>query len=971
MVAGALLALVPQGAYAARALPLGAVLAGARAACPWVESTASPDQRADQVLAQMTVPEEVALVHGTSGPYVGNVAANPRLCIPALSLQDGPNGVGDGMTGVTQLPALIAGAASWDTALAKQYGSALGAEMAGKGVNIELGPTVNLARDPRWGRTFETQGEDPYLAGAMGAANIKGVQSQRVMAQVKHLAAYSSDDNRNKVDARVDERTEQELYLAPFQDAVKAGVSSVMCATNYVNGNASCADPYAQNAVLKKQFGSPGFITSDWAATYSTAASANNGLDMEMPDGQYFGSLATAVQNGQVPKSRLDDMVHRILRQMFAFGLFDTASPGSPDATVTSEAHKTTARRASEEGTVLLKNAGSVLPLGASAQVKSVAVIGQDAGSGALSVGGGSAQVIPSSVVTPYQGIADRAGKAGISTEYAEGPTNDGSLPTVPGSVLTPSTGGGNGLTGQFYPNKDLSGTPAVTRTDAVVDFNWYRNSPASGIGTTGWSAKWTGSLKAPTSGTYTFSLTSDDGARLLVNGQPVINDWSDHASHTATGTVSLTAGQSAKIEVDYYQNDGDSNLTLGWQPPSTTALQQAVNAAHSSDVAVVFAGFTEKENGDLKTIDLSANDNQLISAVAAANPRTIVVLNTGSPVTMPWLKQVAGVFEAWYPGQENGNAIAALLFGDVNPSGKLPVTFPNSLTDIPTSTQAQWPGADGQIQYSEGLKVGYRWYDAQDITPQFPFGFGLSYTTFSYSGLSVTGPDSSGNVQVSATVTNNGTRAGDDVVQLYLAAPAAAGEPAKQLKGFTRVRLAASAGTRVHFTLSERDASVWNTTSHSWSLTHGTYQVMVGGSSRNLPLTGTFARTGTGYGQITGIAGKCDDFAAGTANSNPIQLYDCNNTAAQTFTVMPDHTLRVLGKCVEVQYGATGNGAPVQLYDCNGTGAQQWRAGPNGSLVNPQSGRCLDVPSASTANGTQLRIYDCNATDAQKWRLP
>jgi beta-glucosidase len=343
--------------------------------------------------------------------------------------------------------------------------------------------------------------------------------------------------------------------------------------------------------------------------------------------------------------------------------------------------------------------------------------------------------------------------------------------------------------------------------------------------------------------GTYTFSLTSDDGSRLFVNGQQVIDNWQDQASNTETGTVSLTAGQPATIEVEYYQDGGSSLVSLGWQPPGQDPIAQAAAVAKASDVAVVFASNFESEGSDLPNIDLSASQNQLISAVAAANPNTVVVLNTGSAVTMPWLSQVKGVVEAWYPGQEDGNAIAAVLFGDVDPSGHLPVTFPKSLADVPASTPAQWPGVNGEVDYSEGIDVGYRWYDAKDITPLFPFGYGLSYTQFKFSDIAVSQPvtTSRGQVTVSADITNTGTRAGADVAQAYVGDPASTGEPPEQLKGFDKVSLNPGQTKRVSFQLPVASAfSYWDSTANNWAVADGSYKLMIGDSSANLPLTAT-----------------------------------------------------------------------------------------------------------------------------------
>ena len=353
----------------------------------------------------------------------------------------------------------------------------------------------------------------------------------------------------------------------------------------------------------------------------------------------------------------------------------------------------------------------------------------------------------------------------------------------------------------------------------------------------TSWSARWTGTLHPPTTGTYTFSLTSDDGSRLFVNGQQVINNWADQPPTTKTGSIALTAGQPVSIEVDYFQDGGGSQLNLGWQIPNQDLLGQAVNAAKAASTAVVFVSNAGSEGGDLQNIDLSADQNTLVSQVATANPNTIVVVNSGSAVTMPWANSVRGVVENWFPGQEDGAAIASLLFGDSNFSGKLPVTFPNSLNDVPAHTPAQWPGQNGTVQYSEGLAVGYRWYDSQGVAPMFPFGFGLSYTTYGYSNLTVSTPDSSGAVQVGFDVTNTGSRAGAEVAQVYVGQPATTGEPPNSLRGFTRVTLNAGQTQHVSVTLDARSFQYWN---NGWTKATGANTIRVGGSSRSLPLSGS-----------------------------------------------------------------------------------------------------------------------------------
>ena len=825
------------------AVPGTAHAAPGTAACPWVGSRAPIEQRVAQVLSQMTLDEKITMVHGAAGSaYTGYIPGDARLCIPALKMQDGPVGVR--MNNTTQLPAAADLAASFDPALAKSYGAVIGAEDKTKGVDVDLGPTVNIVRDPRWGRAFESYSEDPYLTGQIGAGAINGIQLQGVMAQVKHWAVYNQETNRNTTsdNAIVDDRTVREIYTAAFGTIVdESQPSSAMCSYSTINGTYACENAYL-NKILKDDFGFDGFITSDWGATHSTVASANAGMDMQMPDGSYFGAaLKQAVQDGQVPQGRLDDMVTRIMREEFRFGLFDHPSPDTPNAVAATPAHLAVAKKAAEDGTVLLKNDGNLLPLDA-AKLHSIAVIGDGAGPNTMSAGGGSATVTGTGTVTPYEGIKARAG-SGVSVTYAQGNVaSNGQLPAIDTQYLTPPSGTGQGLQGNYYANTTLSGTPAATQTDPQVAFTW-NGSPAPGVPGTNFSAKWTGTLTPPVTGTYTFGLTSDDGSRLIINDQQVIDNWRDQAPNTETVQVALTAGQPVQIEVDYYQGGGGAMVNLGWVLPGSDLIIQAAALAAKSDVAVVYANDFESEGSDLANIDLPGDQNQLIEAVAAANPNTIVVLNTGSAVTMPWLDKVKSVFEAWYPGQQAGNAIAALLFGDVNPSGKLPVTFPKSLDQVPASTAAQWPGVNGKVQYSEGLLVGYRWYDAKNLTPLFPFGYGLSYTSFRFANLHLSAPTMAehGRIEASVDVTNTGSREGAEVAQLYLSDPASTGEPANQLKGFAKVDMKPGQTKRLHFDISAQDASYWNSDAQAWTLGTGTYTVHVGDSSRNLPLSGTF----------------------------------------------------------------------------------------------------------------------------------
>jgi beta-glucosidase len=510
---------------------------------------------------------------------------------------------------------------------------------------------------------------------------------------------------------------------------------------------------------------------------------------------------------------------------MFRFGMFGRPATGALTASVTTPAHAQAGRDVEDSGTVLLKNDNGVLPLTARRD-RSIAVIGSDAGRYALTSGGGSASVIAPHVVTPAQGIATRAAANGTAVSYAQGDIPaQGALAVVPASAFP------GGLTATYYNNTTLSGTPAATGTVGRVALSPGGQPPAPGVSATGWSARLTGTIDLPAAGSYALSLSLTGTASVTINGQQAFPSQFNFGGVTRA-VVTLPAGAAA-IEVDYADTIpfGSEGVSLGWQPPADL-LAQAVAAAKKASVAVVFAGNFEAEGTDLASIGLPASEDQLIAAVAAVNPDTIVVLNTGSAVTMPWLASVRGVIEAWYPGQDDGDEIAAVLFGDVNPSGKLPVTFPRSLAQVPASTAAQWPGVNGTVQYSEGVLVGYRWYATRHIAPLFPFGYGLSYTSFAFSHL-VVRPGDDG-YRVSADVTNTGRRAGADVAQLYVGDPASTGEPAEQLKGFDRVTLRPGQTARVTFTVDRSDLAWWN---GHWTVTPGTYTLMVGDSSASLPL--------------------------------------------------------------------------------------------------------------------------------------
>ena len=838
---------VAAAAAAALAIPLavpaaagsgsGTDTAGGAAARPWLDTTLPVEQRIDLLLQQMTNAEKAGLMTAVGKPAgshaTGYTPGVDRLGIPGMSFTDGPGGVRDGQPS-TALPSPVSLAASFDTELARQYGTVMGTEAKSRGYQVIYGPMVNIVRTPLGGRDFETFGEDPQLAGGIAASEIEGIQAQGVGAQVKHYAGNNQENARTTSSSNIDERTLHEIYLPAFEKAVKdAHVWSVMCAYNKVNGTYACENAQILKDILVDTWKFDGVIDTDYPANHSTVASALAGLDQEFSGTTYFQQLPAAVAAGQVPQSVLDEAARRILRLEFRTGLFDP----KPPPTVDYEADSAFARQAAEDGSVLLKNDHATLPLDTS-KLSSLAVIGPNADT-AITGGGGSSAVTPYKKVDPLTGLRARLG-SGVDITAVKAGQGSG-FPPIPASALS-------GLQGEYFANKTLSGTPVLTRSDSTIDFDWGTGSPDPSVPVDGFSARWTGTVTAPATAAYTFAATSDDGSRIYLDGKLIADNWSDHGVSTVKSTpVQLTAGEPHSLKVEYYENAGGASVSIGWSAPGVPdpTLQAAAAAAAKADAAIVVVGDSSSEGSDRTTLALPGNEDDLIRAVAAANPRTVVVVRAGAPVLMPWLSDVPAVLDMWYPGQEDGNALAALLTGDAEPGGRLPVSFPTSDTQTPTAAApGRYPAVNGVYTYSEGLEVGYRWYQQENQTPLFPFGYGLAYTSFRLSnlraapGVLTVAPDGSAPVNVSVDVTNTGRRTGSDVVQLYLGHPAGSGEPPKTLATFGKVTVKPGQTRTVQLTLRADDLRVWDSSAHNWTVLDGRYPLYVGESSADTPLT-------------------------------------------------------------------------------------------------------------------------------------
>jgi beta-glucosidase len=846
-----LIALAASGSSAARSHVASSTAGHAQVVSgqPWQNPNQPPLTRANELLAAMTTDQKVDLVSGNFAPL-------QSLGIPALSSDDGPDGLRN--PGTTAMPSGQDLAASFDRALAREYGQVVGSEARAEGFNEWLGPAVDIDRTPLAGRQPEAEGEDPFLAGNTSAQVILGAQSQHVISTLKHYTAYNQDFGRIGFDAigapavnvQVSERALQEIYETPFRIAVQqGGVDSVMCSYNQINGVPSCESPTTLGD-LKQGDGLQGFVVPDFGfAVRNPTAAALAGVDL----GQLAGAPPQTPDFSQIPASRLDDMARRILFAMFDSGVFDNPLPNPPSTDVSTPQHQQVATQVAEAGTVLLKNDHEALPI-STRHVHSIALIGptgDEAGDQAVYVSGGSAGVplALGQAITPAQGIGARAAQAGVAVTAVPGSAGDVASPDlVDPSVLTPSSGTGPGLLGQYWSNGTFTGAASVTEVDQHVDLTAPPISPVPAA----WSARWTGTLKPTQSGLYRFTLSEAGIATLKIAGQtfgPAYREATQFIvgpHYVVQGTVTLTANHSVPLEIDYSSRSGlfSHEIHFGWQKPSESGIPAAVAAARKADVAVVFANDAQGEGMDRYSLSLPGDQNQLIDAVAAANRNTVVVLNTGGPVLMPWLNNVEGVVEAWYPGQQFGPAIAAVLFGDASPGGRLPVSFPASENQGPgpANEPNSYPGdVHGNESYAEGLDVGYRWYDATGQDPLFPFGYGLSYGSFRVSDVHALYNPFKGDALVLARVTNTSRHTGPATVELFLESPRAAQEPPKQLKGYSKVNLAPGQSRFVLFRLTPSDLAYYNAASGQWSVAPGRYTVLLGTSSTELDHAASF----------------------------------------------------------------------------------------------------------------------------------
>lgn len=811
------------------------------------------EKRVDTLLGQMTIEEKIDLLGGVN---IFNVRGVPRIGVPTLITADSPFGVRSGSRS-TLYPGGINLAATWNLALTQQIGEQIGRDARARGVHFHLGPGVNIYRSPLNGRNFEYFGEDPYLASRLTVDYINGIQSQGVSATIKHFLANNSEFARHTSDSVIDERTLREIYLPAFEAAVKeAKTGSIMDSYNLINGSHASQNGRFNIDLLRSEWGFSGVIMSDWVSTYDTLGVANGGLDLEMPFGRYLnqGTLKPLLESGQVKQSTIDAKVRNILRLAVRMGWADHPQKDS-SIPMFNQQGAATALKAAREGMVLLKNENSILPFDKT-KIKTVAVIGPNSYPTAK-LGAGSATIVPYHSVSFLEGISNEFGTSG-NVLYADGIKSlskavDATNFTTEPNNKTP------GVKFEYYENGNLEGSPKTTR----IDKNIKIGSPldiASLIGidldlsafaSSSYSCRWSGYYTPKETGKFDLFVQQSGGSapgfRLYVDDKLIADRWAENKAMTEQLPLDLSA-QPHKIVMEFRGFSGllGSMLRMGIVPQGKWTDEDALNLAKKADAVVLAVGFdqtTEGEGFD-RTFALPPGQVELIKAVTAVNKNTVVVITSGGAVDMNnWINGAPGVLQTWYSGQEGGTALGEILFGTVNPSGHLPATFERRAEDNPSFNNYYMTPGTNKIEYKEGIFVGYRGYEKNNVKPLFPFGFGLSYTTFKYDKLSFKslGADK---YEVSFDITNTGKREGAAVPQLYVGERnPSVPRPPKELKGFSKVNLKPRQTERVTIGLDFRSFAFYDVAAKAWKANPGKYEIFIGSSSANIELKGEISR--------------------------------------------------------------------------------------------------------------------------------
>ena len=805
------------------------------------------EQKTEELLSQMTLEEKVSLLAGKDAI---ELPAIERLGIPSLRMKDGPHGVTDGEA--TCFPTGVNMGSSWNPKLVQEVGAAIGRETRAKGYHIILGPCVNIHRQPLGGRNFESFSEDPFLSSRITVSYVKGVQSQKAGVCVKHFAANNQEKERHSISSQVDERTLREIYLPSFEAAAKeADAWTIMAAYNKLNGTFCTENSWLLKDVLKGEWNYKGAVVSDWAAVHDIAT-VSAGNDLEMPGPGHTGKdLLNAVKEGKISEKTINNNLKRILRVMVLVGLFDDKKSHEDifsQAEFSPKQHQQIAYDLAAESVVLLKNDNNVLPFDKN-KIKKLALIGPNA-KVALMGGLGSSKVKPPYKHSLYDVLVQEYGND-IDILYDKG-CDFTEMPSIDSIYFRPRGGkaGQYGLKGQYYMGRKLQGDPIMTRIDPSVDFEWPIGTPGGNVPAESYSIKWTGKLIPPITGKYKLGLTNNDNARLFINGQLIIDNWEDlRLIDPKVAEYNFVAGKEYDVQVDFNQWGATAGVRLAWEIPGQDmvgdSFDNAKKIASQADAVIVVGGFSEYSEGegaDRKTIKLPGMQDKLIQAVANENPKTAVVLVNGSCVAMPWINDVNAVLEAYYPNQEGSRAIKDIIFGAVNPSGKLPESYPVKLEDNPA--YKHYPGESGKVYYKEGIFVGYRYYETFGVDVLFPFGHGLSYTEFEYSNLKIDNKLQKDNkVKVKFEIKNRGKIAGKEIPQVYVSdKESSVQRPLKELKGFSKVSIKPGGSKNVEIVLDSRAFSFYDPEKHEWVIEPGQFDILIGASSRDIRLQETLS---------------------------------------------------------------------------------------------------------------------------------
>ncbi|MGI6243217.1 MAG: glycoside hydrolase family 3 C-terminal domain-containing protein [Prevotella sp.] len=788
------------------------------------------DRKAKTMLSRMALNEKLTLIEGDQF----DIRPIERLGIPRIHMADGPLGLREGHA--TAYPATVMLAATWNRQLAHDYGYALGRDSRARGVNIILGPAVNIYRSPRNSRNFEYMGEDPYLAAQISGQYITGVQSNPgVIACIKHFAANNPETGRYDVSSDVDERTLQEIYFPTFRNAVmNAGVGSVMSSYNRINGTWTSENRWLAHDVLRDTWKFPFIYMTDWGASHSTFLMVRDGVDLEMPGGSQMTpqKVKALLDQGKVTESMIDDKVLNILRTAYYFDLYE-ATDADKHIELDNKESALTAYNVAKEGFVLLKNEG-ILPI--SSEVKNICIIGHNALD--YVSGGGSSKVEPYRALSPYEAINTECKKHKINLDYRE---IELSPDVVSDACFTDAKCRKHGIKATYYEDKDLTGKAYTTRTEKTVHSPWIKN-PIKGLNPDNpFSARYETYVKVNQSGKYFISMSGDDGFRMTFDGRQIVDDWNEGTARIHTVELNLEAGHVYPVKMEYFQNGGGCSVDFKLNRYDANGFQRIRNELKPYDVLLVCEGLNkdlEAEGGD-RPFTLNKDRESVLEVAANCGIPAIAIINAGGNLeNQKWEPKMQGLIWAWYSGQEGSRALADILFGNVNPSGKLPITFERKAEDNPTFNTYSDQGGK-HVQWTEGVFVGYRGYEKNGIKPLYPFGYGLSYTTFSLSGLQVSALDKDRNIKVSLNIKNTGQREGQEVVQLYVGKnePSHVLRPAKELKQFEKVNLKAGESKTISMMLNTDDFRYYDVNTHSFVDDPGTYSIFVGTSVEDIKL--------------------------------------------------------------------------------------------------------------------------------------